>query len=527
MGLQHLAEHHQPDHGGQRRVDAHEHPEEAGRDPAQRDQVGGVRDGGAEQPDGDAAEQGDADQPAVQDEQHHDGQVAERGHRGGRGGRLQAREATADQAVEHDVGRPAAGGQQGEAHPQPVGGRAREHEDVDPDPGHDGADEVGRRARADEGHGQRPEELQRRRQAQVDAAEGRVEAQVHRGEDHRQQQRRPPLGPGEAAERRPGDRQQHRGGDQLAHGDDPGHPDGGVREGAHGRAHLRRRRAPGHGEGAAEQAGARAADGGRHDQLGLERGHGRSLGGPRTAGEMHGGRGSIRSTHDRRPAPAAGPGRGGRGGHVHRRGDRARHVPGVGVAGGGVAGGRPGCPGAVPHDPPRGDHRGRGTRARPRAPGARRRRRAGTGGCAHRRGAAGRLRLVGAGGAHGTRAAPVGGRPPGPAAGLRRLEHPDRRPRRGPGGRRRAAAAAGRPALRRGAGGQRGPLRRPAQHRPARPSPHREAGGLRRPHARRSTPGPGPPASTCGPRAPRPPGTARCTGSRTCSPSWSPARPSA
>ena len=32
----------QPDHGGEHRVDAHEHAEEAGRDPPQRDQVGGV-----------------------------------------------------------------------------------------------------------------------------------------------------------------------------------------------------------------------------------------------------------------------------------------------------------------------------------------------------------------------------------------------------------------------------------------------------------------------------------------------------
>ena len=420
-----------------------------------------------------------------------------------------------------------AAGQQGEPHPEPVGGRPREHEDVDPDPGHDGADQVGRRARADEGHGQRAEELQRRRQAQVDAAERRVEAEVHRGEDQRQQQRGPPLRPGEATERRPGDRQQHRGGDQLADGHHAGHPDGGVREGADGRAHLRRRRAPGHGQGAAEQAGAAP---GRRRRGTISSGSSEvtaAVCGARAAAEKCGRPRIYTLTHDRRPAPAAGPGRGGRGGHVHRRGDRARHVPGLRVAGGRAAGGRPGArvlSRTTRTSPrPRSGPACSSTPARrstpsprwsgpPRTP----------------------TRSCGSGyawSALGEHTAPVQRRWAADHPGRQLVFVGSNTPTAGL-----AEGLADVAVLRRPLAdprfvvepvGQRGALRGPAQHRPAGAPPHRDAGRLRRPHAG------GRPAHRDDGRAPVARGlgarrrTARCTGSRTCSPSWSPGRRSA
>ncbi len=78
-----------------------------------------------------------------------------------------------------------------------MGARLRPRQDGDRGPGDQGAPDVDGAARGQQGHRQRAEELQRHRQAEPDRVDGRVERQVHGGEDQSQRQDRAPLLAGE------------------------------------------------------------------------------------------------------------------------------------------------------------------------------------------------------------------------------------------------------------------------------------------------------------------------------------------
>ena len=114
---------------------------------------------------------------------------------------------------------------------------------------------------------QRAEELQGHREAEPDPVDRGVQGEVHRREDQPEQQGRPPLGPGEAAQPRPGDRQQDGGRDELPDRDHAGRTDGGEGVRAEGGAdlvagaagqHRQRPRSPSTGAGSG--AGAVAGD---------------------------------------------------------------------------------------------------------------------------------------------------------------------------------------------------------------------------------------------------------------------------
>ncbi len=106
-----LVQDHQADERSQNRVDAHEQPEVAGRNPAQREQVGQEGHGrGQDSRRGRARQRGDGRRVP---DQHHDAGRHE-GHRGQarrRRGSLRPGQAPADQPVEQDVAGPARGRQ--------------------------------------------------------------------------------------------------------------------------------------------------------------------------------------------------------------------------------------------------------------------------------------------------------------------------------------------------------------------------------------------------------------------------------
>ena len=108
---QRLAQDQQADERGQHRVDAHEDAEVAGRNPAQRQQVGQERHGRGQDPRGGRA--GERDQGRRVPEQHHDPDWHEdqRGQHRGRRRALGAGQAPPDLPVEQDVAGPAGGGQ--------------------------------------------------------------------------------------------------------------------------------------------------------------------------------------------------------------------------------------------------------------------------------------------------------------------------------------------------------------------------------------------------------------------------------
>jgi DME family drug/metabolite transporter len=108
---QRLAQDQQADECGQHRVDAHEDAEMAGRNPAQRQQVGQERHGRGQDPRGRRARQRGRGRRVP--EQHHDSGRHEdqRGQRRGRRRALGTGQAAPDLPVEQDVAGPARGGQ--------------------------------------------------------------------------------------------------------------------------------------------------------------------------------------------------------------------------------------------------------------------------------------------------------------------------------------------------------------------------------------------------------------------------------
>ena len=108
---QRLVQDQQADERGQHRVDAHEDAEVAGRNPAQRQQVGQERHGRGQDPRGGRARE--RDQRRRVPEQHHDPDRHEdqRGQHRGRRRALGAGQAPPDLPVEQDVTGPAGGGQ--------------------------------------------------------------------------------------------------------------------------------------------------------------------------------------------------------------------------------------------------------------------------------------------------------------------------------------------------------------------------------------------------------------------------------
>ncbi|MCE0764544.1 hypothetical protein LWC35_16735 [Pseudonocardia kujensis] len=71
---------------------------------------------------------------------------------------------------------------------------------------------------------ERAEELERDGEAESDAVDGGVEAEIHDAERRGQAEHRAPLLPGHRPEARPCDRGQDERGDQLAHRDHPDRP---------------------------------------------------------------------------------------------------------------------------------------------------------------------------------------------------------------------------------------------------------------------------------------------------------------
>jgi drug/metabolite transporter, DME family len=108
---QRLVQDHQAGERGQHRVDAHEDAEVAGRDPAQRQQVGQERHGRGQDARGGRARE--RDQRRRVPEQHHDPDRHEdqRGQHRGRRRALGTGQAPSDLPVEQDVAGPARGGQ--------------------------------------------------------------------------------------------------------------------------------------------------------------------------------------------------------------------------------------------------------------------------------------------------------------------------------------------------------------------------------------------------------------------------------
>ena len=108
---QRLVQHHQADQRGEHRVDAHEDPEIAGRNPAQRQQVGEERHGRGQDPRGGCARERDR-RRRVPDQDHDPGRHEDqRGQGRGRRRALRAGQAPAEHAVEQDVAGPARGRQ--------------------------------------------------------------------------------------------------------------------------------------------------------------------------------------------------------------------------------------------------------------------------------------------------------------------------------------------------------------------------------------------------------------------------------
>jgi DME family drug/metabolite transporter len=106
---QRLAQHDQADDRGQHRVDAHEDPEVAGRNPAQREQVGKVRRGRGQDPRGRRARQrGERGRVHDQDDDA-DRHEHQRGQPAGRRRSLPAGQPPSDHPVEQDIAGPARG----------------------------------------------------------------------------------------------------------------------------------------------------------------------------------------------------------------------------------------------------------------------------------------------------------------------------------------------------------------------------------------------------------------------------------
>ena len=108
---QRLAQDQQADQRGQHRVDAHEDAEIAGRNPAQRQQVGQQRYGRGQDPRGSRARQRGRRRRVPEQHQDPDRHEDQRGQRRGRRRALGAGQAPSDLPVEQDVAGPARGGQ--------------------------------------------------------------------------------------------------------------------------------------------------------------------------------------------------------------------------------------------------------------------------------------------------------------------------------------------------------------------------------------------------------------------------------
>ena len=280
--------------------------------------------------------------------------------------------------------------------------------------------------------------------ARPSAVDRDVDRQVHAAEHGGQQEHRPPLRPGQPAQRRTGDRHQHHGGDPLPHGDHAHRSDGVEGPRTQRRATWllsalaviiampRERPVP------------------RAVHL-PEYSHGP------TPGEMPIAGPAIRWTYGCRGAAPPCSARGGRRRHLHRGGGRAAHLAGVDLPDGGRPRAGAGRPGPAPDD-------ARGVADRRRIAGRRARppRGRGTRGDAtvRRRGARD-LRVGYAWAAFGRHTTSVQRRwstaHPGSLAGPPAVQHPDGGPDRGRDRRQRAPPSRRGPADRVGAGRPRTP----------------------------------------------------------------------
>jgi hypothetical protein len=190
------------------------------------------------------------------EEVHGHRQVEHPGDQVGNRRTLKAGQPPADHPVQHDVGRPAGGRGRRDSNAKVVAGRSRQYKNVNPDGGTRRTQHVEFRPGSREGDCQRAEKFQGDGKAQPDALNGDVEADVHQRDGSAQQERRPPLFPREAMERRPGGRQEHGRGHELPHGDHARRSERRKCVGSDAGSDLVADAAAGHGQQAAEHSGA-------------------------------------------------------------------------------------------------------------------------------------------------------------------------------------------------------------------------------------------------------------------------------
>ncbi len=194
---------------------------------------------------------------------HADRDVEQPGHGSGGTGALDPREAGADEPVHQDVRGPAGRRDEAQAEAEVVRGGFRAQQGERGRAREQGAAQVDPAAGGGESDGERAEEFERDGQAQPDPAYGRVQGQVHGGEDERQQQHRPPLRPGEPSRVRTSGSAEDDRGHPLAHGHHARGSDGREGEGTDGSAGLVRRSAGQHHHDAGQVGRARRRLGGR------------------------------------------------------------------------------------------------------------------------------------------------------------------------------------------------------------------------------------------------------------------------